>query len=33
MLMQLIAGITLLVISGYLWVLVWQQRKHEKNRK
>jgi hypothetical protein len=33
MLMQLIAGITLLVIAGVLWTLVWQQRKDEKNSK
>jgi hypothetical protein len=33
MLMQLITAITLLVIAGYLWTLVWQRRKHEKNRK
>jgi hypothetical protein len=33
MLMQLITGITLLVISVFLLIMAGQMKKHEKNRK
>jgi hypothetical protein len=33
MLAQVIKTIITLVIAGVLWIMVWQQKKHEKSRE